>query len=340
MTTPAAPEGKQGAPGAPGGGGSFVRRDQLIQIEEEVQKLWEKEKPYEVDVGRLRRTEMGADGTSDPTKFSSNKSKLVAKTGNLKTQWEIMAALGIPEEEIPRFADANYWLDYFPPRQGCKRDLIRLGTAVDWRRSFITTDRNPYYAAFVRWQFMKLLAAGKISFGTRPTVISRRELQACADHDRLTGEGVGPQEYTLIKLRVKTEEAEEAASTPYTNLIDQWKTYANTPKGSRNLFLVAATLRPETMYGQTNCYVLPEGEYGVFLAFDKPRVNVEQQQQQQQEQQTLQEKLAAAAAAAASGDTLEHIMTREEALAECSTAFICSHRSALNMAYQARNPKP
>ena len=58
MTTPAAPEGKQGAPGAPGGGGSFVRRDQLIQIEEEVQKLWEKEKPYEVDVGRLRRTEM------------------------------------------------------------------------------------------------------------------------------------------------------------------------------------------------------------------------------------------------------------------------------------------
>lgn len=28
--------------------------------------------------------------------------------------------------------------------------------------------------------------------------------------------------------------------------------------------MVAATLRPETMYGQTNCYVLPEGEYGVF----------------------------------------------------------------------------
>jgi leucyl-tRNA synthetase len=28
--------------------------------------------------------------------------------------------------------------------------------------------------------------------------------------------------------------------------------------------MVAATLRPETMYGQTNCYVLPEGKYGVF----------------------------------------------------------------------------
>ncbi len=28
--------------------------------------------------------------------------------------------------------------------------------------------------------------------------------------------------------------------------------------------MVAATLRPETMYGQTNCFVLPEGEYGIF----------------------------------------------------------------------------
>ena len=28
--------------------------------------------------------------------------------------------------------------------------------------------------------------------------------------------------------------------------------------------MVAATLRAETMYGQTNCYVLPEGEYGLY----------------------------------------------------------------------------
>jgi leucyl-tRNA synthetase len=27
-------------------------------------------------------------------------------------------------------------------------------------------------------------------------------LQPCADHDRASGEGVGPQEYTLIKMRV------------------------------------------------------------------------------------------------------------------------------------------
>jgi leucyl-tRNA synthetase len=28
--------------------------------------------------------------------------------------------------------------------------------------------------------------------------------------------------------------------------------------------MVAATLRPENMYGQTNCYVLPEAEYGLY----------------------------------------------------------------------------
>lgn len=32
----------------------------------------------------------------------------------------------------------------------------------------------------------------------------------------------------------------------------------------KKVILPAATLRPETMYGQTNCYVLPEGEYGAF----------------------------------------------------------------------------
>lgn len=29
----------------------------------------------------------------------------------------------------------------------------------------------------------------------------------------------------------------------------------------QDVYLVAGTLRPETMYGQTNCYILPDGEY-------------------------------------------------------------------------------
>jgi leucyl-tRNA synthetase len=33
---------------------------------------------------------------------------------------------------------------------------------------------------------------------------------------------------------------------------------------TEKIYLVAATLRPETMYGQTNCFILPEGEYGLY----------------------------------------------------------------------------
>ena len=176
--------------------------------------------------------------------FKAKKTKAKAKSGGLP-QSEILRSMGIPEEEIPKFTDPNYWLDYFPPYG--QVDLERFGMAVDWRRSFITTDKNPYYDSFIKWQFRQLKEAGKIKFGNRPSIFSRRENQPCADHDRQTGEGVNPQEYTLIKLRVK----ECPSSWPKT-VSDQ------------KVFLVAATLRPETMYGQTNCFILPEGEYGVF----------------------------------------------------------------------------
>lgn len=35
-------------------------------------------------------------------------------------------------------------------------------------------------------------------------------------------------------------------------------------QGKGPVYLMAATLRPETMAGQTNCWVLPEGEYGAY----------------------------------------------------------------------------
>ena len=34
----------------------------------------------------------------------------------------------------------------------------------------------------------------------------------------------------------------------------------------KKVFLVAATLRPETMYGQTNCWVRPDMKVGDFIS--------------------------------------------------------------------------
>lgn len=119
-------------------------------------------------------------------KSKSKKSKAVAKTGGIKYQWLIMQSLGIPESEIPKFADPNYWLAYFPDR--CMRDLKRFGLKVDWRRSFITTDVNPYYDSMVRWQFLHLKKRNKIAYGKRYTIFSPKDNQPCMDHERTIGE--------------------------------------------------------------------------------------------------------------------------------------------------------
>ncbi len=55
-----------------------------------------------------------------------------------------------------------------------------------------------------------------------------------------------PQEYTLIKLQL-------------VDIPEKLKAHAN-----KKIFLVPGTLRPETMYGQTNCWILPEGDYVLF----------------------------------------------------------------------------
>lgn len=145
-----------------------------------------------------------------------------------------MRSLGLTDHDIPKFANAEHWLEYFPPL--AVKDLKMMGvkvqinvvyffphklngylmcpvvSQVDWRRSFITTDVNPFYDSFVRWQFITLKERKKINFGKRWAVKNRRLLnvslyydyfcrytiyspkdgQPCMDHDRQTGEVRSP----------------------------------------------------------------------------------------------------------------------------------------------------
>jgi leucyl-tRNA synthetase len=153
--------------------------------------------------------------------------------------------LGVPLDQITQFAVGNHWLTYFPLQ--AKTDLQHLGMAIDWRRSFITTKINPYYDSFIRWQFEVLRAQQRLDIMKRHTIYSPKDNSPCQDFDRSIGASVVPQDYTLIKLKVLE------LSGPLSVL------------EGRHTFLVAATLRPETMYGQTNCFVLPEGDYGAYL---------------------------------------------------------------------------
>uniref|UniRef100_A0A803L6R5 leucine--tRNA ligase n=1 Tax=Chenopodium quinoa TaxID=63459 RepID=A0A803L6R5_CHEQI len=137
--------------------------------------------------------DLNAGSQPAPDKFRGKKSKAAAKTSTTLYQWEIMRI----------------------------QDLKAFGLGVDWRRSFVTTDVNPYFDSFVRWQMRKLKAAGLLVKGSKP------------------------QEYTIIKMEV----------------VPPFPAKLSTLEG-RKVYLAAATLRPETMYGQTNAWVLPEGKYG------------------------------------------------------------------------------
>lgn len=190
------------------------------------------------------------DEKTDMSKFSGSKSKAAAKTIQTKYQFQIMLSLGVSLAEIHKFADPGYWLEYFPPI--CKEDLSSFGARVDWRRSMVTTDANAFYDSFVRWQMNRLKGLGKIKFGKRYTVYSPKDGQACLDHDRSSGEGVTPQEYLCLKMRT-LEWSDHAKQVVSEKL----------PAGAR-VYFVPATLRPETMYGQTCCFVGPRVAYGIF----------------------------------------------------------------------------
>lgn len=156
--------------------------------------------------------------------------------------------MGIAETDIHDFKNPNKWLEYFPPLG--QDDLTQMGFNIDWRRSMITTSRNAFYDKFIQWHFNTLKKNGWLGFGMRPCIFSPSNGQPCMDHDRASGEGVGHQEFTLIKFKVlKTGfKYSERVSSKITEC-------------QQEVFLVAATLRPETMYGQTNVYILPQGEY-------------------------------------------------------------------------------
>lgn len=108
----------------------------------------------------------------------------------------------------------------------------RFGFLADWRR--FTCTLYPDYAKFIQWQFMKLNDAGlliqKPYFAPACVQCGPVAIDA-SETDISKGGNAETQEYTLLKFRCG------------------------------DVFLVAATLRPETVYGQVNFWVNPDVEY-------------------------------------------------------------------------------
>ncbi|MBN1502753.1 leucine--tRNA ligase [Candidatus Woesearchaeota archaeon] len=152
-------------------------------------------------------------------------------------QISTLRQMGFNEEQIEKFKEPKQWIKIFS--KGWQDDLTDAGLSIDWRRNFITTSLNPHYSKFIEWQFRTLKKKGYVIKGKKPVIWCPRENMPIGDHSRVAGEGETPQEYTLLKF--KFEDA----------------------------YIVCASLRPETIYGQTNLWVDPKVEYVKIRVDDK-----------------------------------------------------------------------
>ncbi len=147
------------------------------------------------------------------------------------TQIETLKKMGIPEKEITKFSDPEYWCEYFPKET--LKDAKRMGFAIDERYAFKTTYLNQPYDRFITWQFNKLKEKGLVKKGKHPVVWCPKDNVPVGDHDRSEGEGETPKNFIWAKFRMK---------------------------GS-DLILMAGTTRPDALLGQTHIWIDPEATY-------------------------------------------------------------------------------
>ncbi len=149
------------------------------------------------------------------------------KQGDKTARRAFVEVDGVPESEVEKFADPEYLASYYT--KVSRQVLKDAGFSIDWRREFTTVD--PAYRRFVEWQYLRLREMGYVVQGTHPVVWCPFDKSPTGDHDRMEGEGVSAEEFNLIKFHLG------------------------------EFALVAATLRPETIYGATNVWVNPDAEY-------------------------------------------------------------------------------
>jgi leucyl-tRNA synthetase len=135
------------------------------------------------------------------------------------------------DELLTTFDKPETVADFFAAR--ISEDFKRMGYSIDWRRKFNTTE--PLYNRFIEWQFKKLYDKGVIKKGKYPITYSY--VEGCAVGEDDIGEGdtdkVSITEYTALKFKLCDDDA----------------------------YLLAATLRPETIFGVTNLWIKPEATY-------------------------------------------------------------------------------
>lgn len=76
---------------------------------------FERYAPPEVDDDEVPAVAAPTVGPVSADKSKAKKGKIAAKSTGLTYQFQIMESIGVPREEIKKFADPLHWLTYFPP---------------------------------------------------------------------------------------------------------------------------------------------------------------------------------------------------------------------------------
>ncbi len=132
-------------------------------------------------------------------------------------------------EILESFKDPFNVATYFANK--ISSDFIALGYSIDWRRKFHTGEK--IYNKFVEWQYHKLMDKGVLKRGSHYVTYCLLHRQPEGEDD-IQDADINPVEIIeFVAIKFKFEDG----------------------------FILASTLRPETIFGATNLWVNPDSEY-------------------------------------------------------------------------------
>ena len=133
------------------------------------------------------------------------------------------------KEIVAGFKDPNNVAKYYS--SVISKDMNELGCSIDWRRSFTTGDK--IYNQFIKWQYYHLNKLGYLKKGEHAVFYCPADSNPVTTDDVKGGDEIS---MTIEKFFLIKEKMDDG-------------------------FVVAATLRPDTLFGITNIWVNREVDY-------------------------------------------------------------------------------
>ena len=143
------------------------------------------------------------------------------------------------DKTVQSFKDPWKIVDFFVPKM--MEEYSSLGLSVDWTRRFTTGDKD--YQKFIEWQFNQYKEKNYLIKGSYHVLF-------CPNCNNAVGE----------------DDIQDADTNPVSKQDFIWSKFH---MRDSDLILMAGTTRPDALYGQTNLWVDPKGDYVIVQVKDE-----------------------------------------------------------------------